>query len=129
MLPGSQLALASELTPATHHSRPISKITAIHSVGTRSLGASFMYRLYKMGDRTLRCGTPACIFLGEEISPSTEALNLLSERKELMSLAVLTEKFNFINLYNKPVCRVISKAFLISRNTAAVHRLLTFKVT
>jgi hypothetical protein len=30
-----------------------------------------------LGDRTEPCGTPACIFLGMDISPSTETLNFL----------------------------------------------------
>jgi hypothetical protein len=36
-----------------------------------------MYRLYNTGNRTEPGGTPAAIFLGEESSPSTEALNFL----------------------------------------------------
>jgi hypothetical protein len=40
--------------------------------------------LYNVGDRTEPCGTPACISLGVDISPSTETLNFLCERNELM---------------------------------------------
>jgi hypothetical protein len=42
----------------------------------------------------------------------------------------LIENFNFVNLYSKPKSNVVSKAFSISKNTAAVDMLLlTFKVT
>jgi hypothetical protein len=93
-------------------------------------GVSFMYILYNVGDRTEPCGTPDCIFLGVNMSPPIEALNFLSERKELMSLIRLSENFNFDNLYNKPRCYVVSEAFPISENTATVDMLLLkFKVT
>jgi hypothetical protein len=46
------------------------------------------------------------------------------ERKELISLIKLVKNSNLDNLYNKPECRVVSKAFLISKNTAAVDILL-----
>jgi hypothetical protein len=39
------------------------------------------------------CGTPALIILGVDISPSTETEYFLFERKELMSLIKLAEKF------------------------------------
>jgi hypothetical protein len=39
-----------------------------------------MYKLYSVGDRTEPCGTPACIYLGVDISPSTETLNFRCER-------------------------------------------------
>jgi hypothetical protein len=42
---------------------------------------------------------------------------------------VLAESINLINLYSKPGCQVLSKAFSISKNTAAAERLLKFKVT
>jgi hypothetical protein len=41
-----------------------------------------------------------------------------------MSLFKLTEKSNFDNLYSKPVCHVVSRAFSISKNTAAEDMLL-----
>lgn len=76
------------------------------------------------------CDTPACISLGVDISPSTEVLNFLSECKELISLIMLSEKFYFSNIHKKRGCHDISKAFSISKNTAAVERLyLKFKVT
>jgi hypothetical protein len=50
-----------------------------------SLGGSFTYILYRVGDRTEPYGTPACISLGVDILPSTETLNFLYERKELIS--------------------------------------------
>jgi hypothetical protein len=66
-------------------------------------------------------GFPACISLGVEISPSTETFTFFSERKELRSLIILVEIFNLCNLYNKPGHHVISKAFSVSKNTAAVQ--------
>jgi hypothetical protein len=56
-------------------------------------------------------GTPACISLVGDISPSTKTLNFLLERNELINLTVLTEKFNLINLYSKPVCQIMSDFF------------------
>jgi hypothetical protein len=38
-----------------------------------------MYKWYKVGNRTERCGTPACVFLGVDFSLSTEALNFIFE--------------------------------------------------
>jgi hypothetical protein len=47
-----------------------------------------------------------------------------------MSLIILVEKFNLDNLQSKPGCQVVSKAFWISKNTAAADiLLLKFKVT
>jgi hypothetical protein len=66
------------------------------------------------------CGTLACISLGVDISPSTETLNFLCERKELISFTRLIGNFGLGNLYSKPRCHVVSKAFSISKNTAAV---------
>jgi hypothetical protein len=46
-----------------------------------------MYKLYRVGDRTEPCGTPAYIYiyLGVDISPSTETVNFHCERKELIT--------------------------------------------
>jgi hypothetical protein len=49
-------------------------------------GASFIYMLYKVGDRTEPWGTPARISLGVDILPSTGTLNLRCGRKEIVSL-------------------------------------------
>jgi hypothetical protein len=49
-------------------------------------GASFIYVLYRVGDRTETRGTPACISLGADISPSTQALNFLFELVSLVKL-------------------------------------------
>jgi hypothetical protein len=38
------------------------------------------------------CGTPACIYLGVDISPSTETLNFRCEGNELISLIKLIEQ-------------------------------------
>jgi hypothetical protein len=76
----------------------------------------------RVQDRTLR--TPARISVGVDISPSTVTMNLHCERKELMSLIKLVENSNLDNLYTKPRCHVVSKAFSMFKNTAAVDILL-----
>jgi hypothetical protein len=99
-------------------------------MNTMCLGASFMYRLNRVGDKTEPCGTPACISLGVDISPSTKTLNLRCERKESISLIKLFEKSNLDNLYSKPECYMVSKAFSTSKNTVAVDILwLKLRVT
>jgi hypothetical protein len=45
-----------------------------------------MYRLYRLGTRTVPCSTPACISRGVDSSPSTVTLNFLLERSQLISL-------------------------------------------
>jgi hypothetical protein len=47
-----------------------------------------MYKLYRVGDRTEPCGTLACMYsyFGVDIPPSTETMNFLCERNELISL-------------------------------------------
>jgi hypothetical protein len=46
-------------------------------------------------------GTPVRISLGVDISPSTETLNLVCERKELIRSIKLVENSNLENLYSK----------------------------
>jgi hypothetical protein len=92
-------------------------------------GVSFIYILNSVGDRTEPCGTPALIILGVDISPSTKTENFLLERKEIMSLIKLDEKSIFDNLYNKPLCHVVSNAYSIFMNTAAIDMLLKLRVT
>jgi hypothetical protein len=87
-------------------------------------GASIIYKLYRVGARTEPCGTPACISRGVDNSPSTETVNILLVRNELISFIKFAEKYNFDSLYSKPGCHVVSKAFPISKNTAAVDILL-----
>jgi hypothetical protein len=90
---------------------------------------SLMYRLYSIGASTELCGIPACISLGVDISPYTEALNFLLVKYDLMSFIKYTGNFNFHNLHSKPVCHVVSKAFSVSKKMAAVDKmLLKFKV-
>jgi hypothetical protein len=75
------------------------------------------------------CGTPACISLDVDTSPSTDTVNFLREIKELISLIRLIENFISDNLYSKLRCQVLSKSFSISKNTAAVYMsLLKFEV-
>jgi hypothetical protein len=80
--------------------------------------------MYRVGDRTEPCGTPAFMYLGVDIFPSTETLNFLCERNDPTSLMKLVENCNLDNLWSKPGCHVVSKAFSISKNTAAVDILL-----
>jgi hypothetical protein len=55
---------------------------------------------------------------------------LLMKELKKMSLVILVEKFNFDNLQSKPVCHVVSKAFSVSKSTAAIDTfLLKFRVT
>jgi hypothetical protein len=68
---------------------------------TWALGASFIYILYKIGERTETCRTSACISLGADISPSTKTMDFLFERNELSSLIILAENFKCYNLYIK----------------------------
>jgi hypothetical protein len=68
-------------------------------------------KIYKVGDITETCGTPACISLGVDILPSTETLHFLLERKETISPIKLVENCNPDNLYRKPRCSVVSKDF------------------
>jgi hypothetical protein len=88
-----------------------------------------MYRLYNTGASTERWGTPAAIFLDVQISPSIKALNIVSVRKEAISLMRLVENSYSDNLCSRPECHVVSKPFSISKNTGAVDILLIFTVT
>jgi hypothetical protein len=77
-----------------------------------------------VGERTKPFGVPAHLFLGADISPSTENLNYLCERKERISFIRLIENVNSDNLYSKLRCRILSKAFSIFKSTAGVNILL-----
>jgi hypothetical protein len=88
-----------------------------------------MYRLYRIGDRTEPCGTPACISRSVDSSSSTITLNFLLEKNELISSIKLDEKCNSDNLFSNPESHVVSNSFLISKKTAAVDVLLKFQVT
>jgi hypothetical protein len=89
-------------------------------VNTTCLGASFKNILKRVGDRNEPCGTSACITLGVDISPSTETLNFLRQRKEPISLIKLVENSNLDYFYSKRDCHVISKTFSMSKNTAVI---------
>jgi hypothetical protein len=67
---------------------------------------------------------PCFHFLGIDILPSTETQNFCCYRNELRSLIIQVENSNLDNLYNKSGCHVVSEAFPISKNTAAVDILL-----
>jgi hypothetical protein len=75
---------------------------------------------------------PLLVFLYAWTFRLWQKLNFRSDRKELRSLIKFVENFNLYNLYEykKSGCHVLSKAFSISNNTAAVDMLLLkFKVT
>jgi hypothetical protein len=57
-----------------------------------------MYKLYRVEDRKEPCGTPDCMYLGVDISPSTETLNFRCERNEPISLIQLVNNCNLDNL-------------------------------
>jgi hypothetical protein len=89
-----------------------------------------MYKLYSTGAKTEPRGTPAGTFLGEGSLPSTETLNFLLVKEEAISLTRLVENYNSDSLYSRPWCHVVSKAFTMSKNIAAVDiLLLKFRVT
>jgi hypothetical protein len=99
-------------------------------VNTVCLGASFMYKVNRLGDKTEHCGTLACISLGLDISPSIKTLNLRCERKDRIGLVKLFENANFDNLYSNPECHAISRSFSMCKNTASVDILwLKLRVT
>jgi hypothetical protein len=75
-------------------------------------------------------GPPATISLGTESSPSTKTLNFLFVRKETISFMRLVENSNSDNLYGRLGCHIVSKAFLMLKNTITVDiLLLKFRVT
>jgi len=86
-------------------------------------GASFVYKLYRVGTRTEPCGTPACISLGVDNAPSSETVIFLLVKNELISFIKFVEKCNLDNFY-EPGCHIVSEAFSISKDTAAVVILL-----
>jgi hypothetical protein len=79
---------------------------------------------YSVCASTELCGIPALISLGVDNSPSTETLNFLLVRYKLMSFIKFVGNCNFDILYGRPECHVVSKAFSMSKNTAAVDILL-----
>jgi hypothetical protein len=54
-----------------------------------------MYKLYSVGGGTESRGTPAYIYLGIDITPSTETFH--SVRNELISLITLVDNSNLDN--------------------------------
>jgi hypothetical protein len=59
-----------------------------------------------------------------------QKLWIFSEKKRAYKLDYTDRKFNLDNLYRKPRCHVVSNAFSMSKNTAALDMLLLiFKVT
>jgi hypothetical protein len=83
-----------------------------------------MYQLKRVGDMTEPYCTPACISLIVDMSPSTETSNFYCERKEPMSLIKPVASSNFDNIFSKPKCHVVSKAFSMPKDTASVDILL-----
>jgi len=96
----------------------------VHAViireGGQKFGGNNIRRNYKCGVRTEPCNAPACVSVGVKISPLTETLKFLFERKDVISLNIMNEKFNFSNLFYNLRCHVASQDFSISKNTAAI---------
>jgi hypothetical protein len=87
-----------------------------------------VYKLYSVGDKTESCGTPAFISLSIDILPSTKTLNFLSERDELIRLIRLDENSILNNLYSKPGCHKVSKAFSIQEYRSCRHVIVQIKI-
>jgi hypothetical protein len=85
--------------------------------------------LYRIGGLPEPCATPTCIILFVYILPSTGAENFIFERKELMSLIKLAERFNYDNLHSNALCRVVSKVFSTTKYTATIMIVLKLRVT
>ena len=66
-------------------------------------------------DRTEPCDTTVCVSVGVVILFLTEVLNFLFDRKELIRLVVLPEKFYFSKSYKKERCHAVSKAIRYTR--------------
>jgi hypothetical protein len=75
-----------------------------------------MYKLYRVADKMEHYGI--------NLSLSTEILNFLCERSELISLMRLVVNSSLDNLCSKPRCHTVSKTFSISKNITAVEILL-----
>jgi hypothetical protein len=73
-----------------------------------------MYKLYSVGASTETCDTPACISLGVDNSPSTETLDFLLVKYELMSFVKFAGNCNFDILYSTQGMPSIPRDFLIS---------------
>lgn len=74
-----------------------------------------------MGDKQEPCGTPAAMFLLFENELSMRTLN---DRFEMKSCMILYEVLYDTSLWISPSCHTRSKAFSMSKNTAAVLSLL-----
>lgn len=80
-----------------------------------------MHNLYNVKDRTDSRSLHACIFLDVDISPLPK---ILFAKEKLTNLFKLVENSNLDNLYSMTACRIVSKAFSVSKSTAAVDILL-----
>jgi uncharacterized Zn-finger protein len=90
----------------------------------------YIYMLFIILARAKPRGTPTTVSLGVENSPSTKTSHFLSVRKEAITLIRLVENSDYDDLYSSPQCHVVSKAFSMSKNTAAIDiLLLKFRVT
>jgi hypothetical protein len=91
-------------------------------------GVSFIWKLENVGNMTIHWGTPALFFYAWTFR-LRQKLYFRSDRKELLSLIKFVKNCNLCNSYNRPVCHVVTEAFSIFKNTAAVDMLLLkFKV-
>jgi hypothetical protein len=87
-----------------------------------------LYNTIKYWDKNRTLKQPWPCFPGVDNAPDTGILNFLLVRKEAISLMRPAESCNSDSLYNRPDCRVVSKAFTISKNTEAIDISLKFRV-
>jgi hypothetical protein len=101
----------------------------------RDLDRHHVFRAYNLyilynANRTEHCGTLACMSPGVDIPPSTETLNFLWQRKELIGLIRFIENFNLDNLCSKPRSINSLIPFRIRRNYLSSGRsLLLYQFT
>jgi hypothetical protein len=86
-------------------------------------GVLFTYKLYRVG-AGWNIATPSLYFLEHGYFAFNNNSEFPLERKVLMSLIMLAKKFNLGNLYNKPVCQVVSMVFVVYKNTTSLDILL-----
>jgi hypothetical protein len=86
-----------------------------------------MYKLYTVGTSTEPCGTPDSIPLGVDSSLSTEILNFLLLRYELMVFVQFAANCNFDILCSKPGCHEVSKLSQCPKYRNCGHEIVEVK--
>lgn len=95
-------------------------LSAYVTIRTSSMSA--VYIVYRVGPRTLFCGTPAHMGRFVDFSPSTTTQNVLSFKMLLTDWNNSAVKMVF-NLLRSPGCHTLSKACWISKNSATTYSL------